>query len=48
MERIPVPSGVGAILAIIVLVVVVVLMVVGQLDYHVGGLLAALAIARLC
>ncbi len=45
--NITMPSGIGAVIAIIVLVLALVLMVVGQMDLKVGGLIAALAIARL-
>lgn len=41
------PAGLGAIIAIVVLVLAVVLIVVGQLPLVVGGLIAALAVARL-
>lgn len=41
------PTGLGAIIAVIVLVLAVVFMAVGRLDYVTGGLLAALAVARL-
>lgn len=41
------PSRLGAIIAVIVLVLAIVLMVVGQIDLKVGGLIAALAVARL-
>lgn len=40
-------SNLGAILAIIVLVLSIVLMVVGRLPVVEGGLIAALAVARL-
>ena len=39
--------GVGSVIAIVVLVLALVLMVVGQLDVKTGGLIAALAVARL-
>jgi hypothetical protein len=39
--------GVGGIIAIIVLVLAIVFIAVGQLDIRVGGLIAALAVARL-
>lgn len=39
--------SVGAVIAVIVLVIAIVLMVIGQLEYRVGGLIAALAVARL-
>jgi hypothetical protein len=42
-----IPSGLGAIIAIVVLVLAVVLIVVGQLPLVIGGLIAALAVARL-
>lgn len=41
------PSGLGAVIAVVVLILALVLMVVGQLDFKVGGLIAALAVARL-
>ena len=41
------PAGLGAIIAVVVLVLAVVLIVVGQLPIVVGGLIAALAVARL-
>lgn len=45
--KVSIPSGIGAVIAVVVLVLAIVLMVVGQLDFKVGGLIAALAIARL-
>ena len=45
--NIAMPSGIGAVIAVIVLVLAIVFMAVGQLDYKVGGLLALLAVARL-
>lgn len=42
------PAGLGQVIAIIVLVVAIVLIVMGQLSMPVGGLIAALAVARLC
>jgi hypothetical protein len=43
----PPPLGsIGAVIAVIVLVLAVVFMAIGQLDFKVGGLIAALAIAR--
>ena len=41
------PSGIGAVIAIIVLVLVIVFMAIGQMDYKMGGLFALLAVARL-
>lgn len=42
------PSGVGAIIALVVLVIVVALVVVGQMAiWPLGALLGALALARL-
>lgn len=41
------PLSIGSIIAILVLVLAVVFMAVNRLDYVTGGLLAALAIARL-
>ena len=43
----PAPGSFGAIVAVIVLVLAIVFMAVGQLDFKVGGLIAALAVARL-
>lgn len=43
-----IPSGLGAILALVVLVVVIVLAVIGQMPVLMAGLLAGLAISRLC
>ncbi len=45
--QIAMPSGIGAVIAVIVLVLALVLKVVGQLDVKIGGLIAALAVARL-
>ena len=39
--------GIGSVIAIVVLVLALVFMAVGQLDFKLGGLIAALAIARL-
>lgn len=39
--------GIGAVIALVVLVLSVVFMAVGKLDIVTGGMLAALAIARL-
>lgn len=39
--------NIGAVIAVVVLVLAIVLMVVGGLDVKVGGLIAALAVARL-
>ena len=41
------PVTLGWIIAVIVLIVAIVLMVIGQIDFKVGGLIAALAVARL-
>jgi hypothetical protein len=41
------PWTVGAIIAVVVLVLAVVFIAVGQMDIKVGGLIAALAVARL-
>jgi hypothetical protein len=41
------PVTLGWIIAVIVLILAIILMVIGQLDFKVGGLIAALAIARL-
>lgn len=41
------PTGIGAVIAVIVLILAVVFMAVGQMDLKVGILLAALAVARL-
>lgn len=41
------PSGIGAVIAVIVLVLAVVFMAIGQMDYRTGGLFALLAVARL-
>ena len=41
------PFSIGSVIAVIVLVLAVVFMAVGQLDFKVGGLIAALAVARL-
>jgi hypothetical protein len=41
------PSGIGAVIAVIVLVLAVVFMAIGKLDFVVGGLIGGLAIARL-
>lgn len=41
------PTGLGAVIAILVLVLAVVFMALGRLDFVTGGLLAALAVARL-
>jgi hypothetical protein len=44
----PPPLGsIGAVIALLVLVLAVVFIAVGQLDFRVGGLIAALAVARL-
>lgn len=45
--QIQMPSGIGAVIAVIVLILAVVFMAIGQLDLKVGILLAALAVARL-
>ena len=45
--QIAMPSGVGAIIAIVVLILVIVLAVVGQMDYKLAAFLGALAVARL-
>lgn len=48
MPNWPPPLGsIGAIIAVLVLVLAVVFMAVGQMDYRLGGLIAALAVARL-
>lgn len=41
------PWTVGAVIAMVVLVLAVVFVAVGQMDFKVGGLIAALAVARL-
>lgn len=41
------PITLGWIIAVIVLILAIILIVIGQLDYKVGGLIAALAVARL-
>ncbi len=41
------PFSIGSVIAVIVLVLAVVFMAVGQMDFKVGGCLAALAVARL-
>lgn len=41
------PTGLGAVLALVVLVLALVLAAVGQLALPVAGLIAALAVARL-
>lgn len=41
------PTGLGALIAVIVLVLVLVLAVVGKLPWMIAGFLAALAAARL-
>jgi hypothetical protein len=44
----PPPLGsIGAVIALLVLVLAVVFMAIGQLDFKLGGLIAALAVARL-
>ena len=45
--QLAVPTGLGAVIAVIVLVLVIVLAVVGQMDMKLAGLLGALAVARL-
>lgn len=45
--NIAMPSGVGAVIAIIVLLVAVVMMVVSQLDLKLGLMISGLAVARL-
>lgn len=45
--NIPIPTGLGAVIAVIVLVLAVVFMAIGKLDIVTGGMLAALAVARL-
>lgn len=47
MQWPPVPGSIGAVIALLVLVLAVVFMAIGQLDFKVGGLVAALAVARL-
>lgn len=37
----------GTIIAVLVLIVAIVLVVIGQLDIKIGGLIAALALARI-
>lgn len=39
--------GIGSVIAIVVLVLALVFMAVGRLDMVIGGLIAALAVARL-
>lgn len=41
------PTGIGAIVAVIVLILAVVFMAINQMDLKVGILIAALAVARL-
>lgn len=41
------PTGIGSLIAIAVFVLAVVLIVVGQIPLVLGGLVAALAVARL-
>lgn len=43
----PAPGSIGAVIAIIALVLAIVFMAIGQMDFKVGGLIAALAVARL-
>ena len=45
--NITMPTGLGAIIAVIVLILAVVFMAIGQMDFKVGILLASLAVARL-
>lgn len=45
--QIAMPSGLGAVIAVIVLILSVVFMAIGQMDLKTGILLAALAVARL-
>ena len=46
--QVAMPSGLGAVIAIVVLVLCIVLAVVGGLDLKLAGLIGALAVARLC
>lgn len=39
--------GVGGVIAVVVLVLAIVFIAVGQMDVRTGGLIAALAVARL-
>jgi hypothetical protein len=41
------PTGIGAVIAVVVLILAVVFVAIGQMDFKVGILLAALAVARL-
>lgn len=43
----PAPGSIGAVIAILVLVLAVVFVAIGQMDARAGGLIAALAVARL-
>lgn len=45
--NIAMPTGLGAILAIIAFVLAVIFMAIGQMDLKVGALIAVLAVARL-
>lgn len=45
--QIAMPSGIGAVIAVIVLVLAIVFMAIGQMDLKVGILISALAVARL-
>ena len=42
------PIGLGFVIAIIVLIIDIVFLALGQVDLRIGGLIAGLAIARLC
>jgi uncharacterized membrane protein YhhN len=46
--KVAIPTGLGAIIAIVVLILAIVLAVIGQLPMPIAGLIAALAVARLC
>lgn len=48
MDRIAIPSGFGAVLALLALIIAIVLMVVGGIELKVGGLIALCAASRLC
>lgn len=45
--QIAMPSGLGAVIAVVVLILAVVFLALGQADLKVMGLIAALAVARL-